>query len=78
MQKLAEWRANESKELTHEPIKTLFISRLSYTAKEKHLKRELETYGQVKKVRIVTYKRTGKPKGYAFIEFEHKRDMNAA
>ena len=31
-----------------------------------------------KKVKIVRDKRTEKSRGYAFIEFEHKRDMNAA
>ena len=29
-------------------------------------------------MRIVSDKRNGKPRGYAFIEFEHKRDMNVA
>lgn len=35
-------------------------------------------YGPVKKVRIIRDKKNDKSKGYAFIEFESKRDMNAA
>jgi len=59
-------------------MKTLFVSRLSFTAREKHLKREFEQFGPIKKVRIIKDKRTEKSKGYAFIEFEHKKDFNDA
>lgn len=40
--------------------------------------REFESFGPIKKVRIIKDKRNEKSRGYAFIEFEHKRDMNAA
>jgi U1 small nuclear ribonucleoprotein len=40
--------------------------------------REFEMYGPVKKVRIIKDKKNEKSRGYAFIEFESKRDMNAA
>ena len=36
---LIKGKTNESKDITSDPSKTLFISRLSYTAREKHLKR---------------------------------------
>jgi U1 small nuclear ribonucleoprotein len=35
-------------------------------------------YGPVKSVIMVEDKNTGKPRGYAFIEFEHERDMKTA
>jgi len=42
------------------------------------LKREFEIYGPIKKIRIVTDIKTGKSRGYAFIEYEHKRDFITA
>ena len=43
-----------------------------------YLFREFEQFGPIKKVRIVKDKRSDKSKGYAFIEFEHKKDFNDA
>lgn len=40
--------------------------------------REFETYGPVKRALIVKDKKNDKSKGYAFIEYESKRDMNYA
>ena len=65
-------------EATMDPTRTLFIARLSYTAREKHLKREFETFGRIKTVKIVKDKLSEKSRGYAFVEFESKRDMNYA
>lgn len=57
-------------------MKTLFVARLSYTAREKHIKREFEAYGPVKRVKIIKDShKDNKPRGYAFIEYEHKRDF---
>lgn len=41
------------------------------------MKREFEEYGPVKKVRLVHDTKTGKPRGYAFIEFDKERDMRS-
>eukprot|EP00929_Paragymnodinium_shiwhaense_P073457 TRINITY_DN3742_c0_g3_i3.p2 TRINITY_DN3742_c0_g3~~TRINITY_DN3742_c0_g3_i3.p2 ORF type:complete len:326 (+),score=138.07 TRINITY_DN3742_c0_g3_i3:72-1049(+) len=57
-----------------DPFKTLFVARVSYDTTEKKLKREFEVFGSIKKVRMV-YDQKGKPRGYAFIEFEHERDL---
>merc|ERR1711972_1160547 len=62
---------------TGDPFKTLFVARVSYDTTEKKLKRELEVFGSVKKVRMV-YDQKGKPRGYAFIEYEHERDLKNA
>jgi U1 small nuclear ribonucleoprotein len=35
-------------------------------------------YGPVKSITMVEDKNTGKPRGYAFVEFEHERDMKTA
>merc|ERR1711879_479971 len=60
-----------------DPFKTLFVARISYDTTEKKMKREFEVFGSIKKVRIV-YDQKGKPRGYAFIEFEHERDLKNA
>jgi len=56
---------------------TLFIARLSHSTSEHKLKREFEEYGHIKKVRIVCDK-NGKPRGYAFIEFEKEKERDSA
>lgn len=75
---LASWDPNNDPNVEGDPYKTIFVGRLSYEATERKLRREFEEYGPVKRVRIVHDKTTGKPRGYAFIEFEHKSDMKEA
>merc|ERR1712050_421698 len=60
-----------------DPFKTLFVARISYDTTEKKLKREFEVLGSIKKARMV-YDTKGKPRGYAFIEYEHERDLKNA
>jgi len=60
-----------------DPFKTLFVARISYDTTEKKLKRELEVFGSIKRVRMI-YDQKGKPRGYAFIEYEHERDLKNA
>merc|ERR1712039_140648 len=60
-----------------DPFKTLFVARVSYDTTEKKLKREFEVFGSIKKVRMV-YDQKGKPRGYAFVEYEHERDLKNA
>lgn len=76
-QKIEEWDPNTYPEATEDAYKTLFVSRLNFSTTEHKLKREFENYGPVKKVRIVTDKK-GKPRGYAFVEFEREKDMKYA
>lgn len=61
-----------------DPYKTLFVARISYESTEQKLKREFEAYGPIKKVRLVNDKLTDKPRGYAFVEYQHTRDMKTA
>merc|ERR1711907_624204 len=39
--------------------------------------REFEVFGSIKKVRMI-YDQKGKPRGYAFVEYEHERDLKNA
>ncbi|XP_074309082.1 U1 small nuclear ribonucleoprotein 70 kDa [Silene latifolia] len=63
---------------TGDPYKTLFVARLNFETSESRLTREFETYGPIKRVKMIHDKETKKPKGYAFIEYAHTRDMKAA
>ncbi|KAL8123803.1 U1 small nuclear ribonucleoprotein 70 kDa-like isoform X2 [Apium graveolens] len=61
-----------------DPYKTLFVARLNYETTESRIKREFEAYGPIKQVHLVADKETNKPRGYAFVEYMHTRDMKAA
>ncbi|CAG8474615.1 975_t:CDS:2 [Diversispora eburnea] len=75
---LEEWEPNKDDNVTGDPFKTLFVARMSYEMTEKDLRREFEMYGPIESIRIVKNKANGKPRGYAFVEFEREKDMKAA
>jgi len=77
-QDLALWDPSNDPKLYGDPFKTLFCSRINYDTSESKLRREFDVYGPVKKIHLVMNSKTGKPRGYAFVEFEHERDMHAA
>lgn len=77
-EKIEKFNPHEDEDATEDAFKTLFVGRLSYSVDERKLKREMERYGPVKKLRIVNDQETGKPRGYAFVEFEDERDMKTA
>lgn len=75
---IAMWDPMQIKEATEDPFKTLFVARINYDTSESKLRREFEVYGPIKKIIMITDSDTGKPRGYAFIEYEHERDMHSA
>jgi len=77
-QEIALWDPNTVSDATGDPFKTLFIARVNYYTSESKLKREFEQYGAVKSIRMVMSTKDGKPRGYAFIEYEHEKDMHSA
>ncbi|KAG0222942.1 U1 small nuclear ribonucleoprotein 70 kDa [Mortierella sp. GBA43] len=74
---LETWDPNSDEKVGGDPYKTLHVSRLSYDVTEKDLRREFSMYGQIENIRVIKDKE-GKPRGYAFIEFEREKDMKAA
>lgn len=48
----------------------------NYDTSESKLRREFEVYGPIKKIVVVHNIDSNKPRGYAFIEYEHERDMH--
>jgi len=75
-QEIALWDPTAKEESTTDPFKTLFVGRINYYTSESKIKREFESYGPIKQIKMAVDKVTGKPKGYCFIEYEHERDMH--
>lgn len=74
---IAKYDPHKDGKATEDPFKTLFVARISYDTTQKKLKREFEVFGTIKKVHMV-HDQKGKPRGYAFIEYEHERDLKNA
>jgi len=72
------WDPKNNPNATSDAYKTLFVARLSYDVDKDDLLDEFERYGEVKKVVLVKDKFTGKPRGYAFVEFESSHDLKDA
>lgn len=77
-QEIALWDPNTVRNATEDPFKTLFVARVNYYTSESKLRREFESYGTVKSIRIIQNVKNGKPRGYAFIEYESEKDMHTA
>lgn len=78
-QAIALWDPNADSEVkTSDAYKTLFVGRLNYDTTEAKLRREFEFYGTIVKITMVQDKVTGKPRGYAFIEYKREKDMHEA
>ena len=71
------WDPTANTESTQDQFKTLFVSRINYDTSESKLRREFDSYGPIKSIRMVHDQKTGKPRGYAFIEYEHEKDMHS-
>lgn len=56
---------------------TVFVSNLLYTVDEEQLKSTFSPLGEIAEVRLVKY-RTGKSKGYAYVEFKNESSVAAA
>lgn len=77
-QDLALWNPKKNPNATSNPYNTMFVARMNYDTSESKLRRECELYGRVNQIVMVKNQLNGKPRGYAFVEFEHEREMHAA
>ncbi|CAM3153575.1 RNA recognition motif domain-containing protein [Vibrio rarus] len=57
---------------TNSDHSTLYVGNLSYKASESHIKELFEEYGVVYSVRLMKDKRTGKRRGFGFVEVDNK------
>ncbi|RHZ40344.1 hypothetical protein DYB26_016506, partial [Aphanomyces astaci] len=60
------------------PYATLFVARLSFTTTEETLQSVFGAYGPIERLRLVRHAVTQESRGYAFIEFVHEGDFEAA
>uniref|UniRef100_A0A914ZR43 U1 small nuclear ribonucleoprotein 70 kDa n=2 Tax=Parascaris univalens TaxID=6257 RepID=A0A914ZR43_PARUN len=74
-QGIATWAPAENTTATTDPYKTLFVARINYETSESKLRREFEQFGKITKL-ILVHDPNGKPRGYAFIEYQHKENMS--
>ncbi|ORZ37321.1 hypothetical protein BCR44DRAFT_91937 [Catenaria anguillulae PL171] len=68
----------EDPNATSDPFRTAFVGRLSYKTTEETLRKEFETYGAIKSIKLVQNTSTNTSRGYAFIEFARESDLMAA
>ena len=63
--------------MASEPYKTIFVGRLDYDTTEERLRREFDgVFGEVVSVHIVKDSKTGKSRGYGFVEFAEEREAD--
>ncbi|KAI8973938.1 hypothetical protein BDB01DRAFT_844975 [Pilobolus umbonatus] len=53
----------------------LFVGNLPYQTTKEELQNHFHSAGEIKSVRLLTDKVTGKPKGFAFVEFGSAKDL---
>ncbi|TCL13385.1 RNA recognition motif-containing protein [Roseivirga ehrenbergii] len=56
----------------------IFVGRLSYETQESNLRALFEEIGQVKSLKIITDRETGKSKGFAFVTMANREDGQKA
>jgi cold-inducible RNA-binding protein len=57
---------------------TLYVGNISYSMKEEELRKSFGQYGEVVSVKIIIDKRTGKSKGYGFVEMDSDASADEA
>lgn len=56
----------------------VFIGNLPFTTTKEELQKHFSTVENIKSLRLLTDKATGKPKGFAFMEFTNSKDLNVS
>jgi U1 small nuclear ribonucleoprotein len=70
----AAWDPKSDPSITGNALATLFVGRLPKGITERRLASEFKEYGEIRDLRLVK-DREGRPRGYAFIEFEEEGDV---
>lgn len=56
----------------------IYVGNMAYRSTEEGLKDLFEQYGEVKSVKLITDRETGRAKGFAFIEMNNDSEANTA
>jgi RNA recognition motif-containing protein len=57
---------------------TLYVGNISYSMKAEELSKAFSEFGEVKSAKIITDKRSGRSKGYGFVEMESEEAADNA
>lgn len=57
---------------------TIYVGNINYSLSEEDIKRIFEVIGKVEAIKIVRDKRTGKSKGFGFIDMPNKKEAMEA
>ena len=57
---------------------TLYVGNISYSMKEEELRKAFGQFGEVVSVKVIIDKRTGKSKGYGFVEMDSDASADEA
>ena len=55
-----------------------YVGNIPYAATKAQIEALFGEIGPLREVRVMTDRETGRPKGFAFVEFEHEQDAQAA
>jgi RNA recognition motif-containing protein len=58
--------------------KNIYVGNLSYDTTQAQLQDLFEAHGEVTSVNVITDRRTGRPRGFAFVEMATEQAANAA
>ncbi len=56
----------------------IYVGNLSFNLNEHELEEFFKSYGDVKRVKLITDRHTGRSKGFAFVEFGSQAEADAA
>jgi RNA recognition motif-containing protein len=56
----------------------IYVGNLPFSTSEPDLRTEFEAYGQVSRVKVITDRDTGRPRGFAFVEMDDDTEARAA
>ena|SRR5579863_1602103 len=59
-------------------MKNLFVGNLPFSSTEEALRTHFAQFGEVRQVRIMTDRDTGKPRGFAFVEMTNDEEAQRA
>ena len=72
------YKPNSDKKIRGDPYKTIFVGRMNYKTDERRLEDTFEMFGKIKRCTIVKDIKTGKSRGYGFVEYYEERNAEIA
>lgn len=59
-------------------MKNIYVGNLSFNTSDASLQQAFEAHGAVSRVKVITDRETGRPRGFAFVEMPNDDEGNAA